>query len=108
MLKTVCIFLLSIFLFISFSFDHTIRVTPHELVKIYYIKGTEEFKDEATVLDSFVKKGTQIQIQKQFSKTREAYKKVEVFVEYFFPFYAGKLNGPPIPFFEESEPEKGG
>jgi cytochrome c peroxidase len=24
----------------------------------------------------------------------------------FFPFYAGKLNGPPIPFFEESEPDK--
>ncbi len=74
-----------------------------QAVKSLYIKNTENFSKEAAVLHELVKKGNEKKIQQQFLRTRNAYKQIELFAAYWFSFYAGKLNGPPIPFFEEEE-----
>ncbi len=76
-------------------------------VKNFYHQGLGKLLLEAELLKSLIENGDQKQIQEQFLKCRDAYKEIEVIIEYFFPFYAGKLNGPPIPFFEESDPDKG-
>src|SRR6187549_1957502 len=95
-------------IFISaFSFKNRKPHLPAEKVKSFYLGKAEDFKKETEILYKLIKKGKNKKgIQEQFLKTRWAYKQIEIFVEYFFPFYAGKLNGPPIPFFEESEPDK--
>ena len=91
----------------AFSFRNAKAYSPAEKVKSFYLDKAETFKKETEILYKLIKKRTdKKQIQQQFLKTRDAYKQIEIFVEYFFPFYAGKLNGPPIPFFEESEPDK--
>jgi len=71
--------------------------------KKLYLKNAASFKKETTALLASIKKGNEKDIQQQFLKTRAAYKKIELYTEYWFAFYAGKLNGPPIPFFEEAE-----
>jgi cytochrome c peroxidase len=43
-------------------------------------------------------------IQPYFFSLRKSYKEAEALTEYFFRAFAQRLNGPPIPFFEESEP----
>ncbi len=72
-------------------------------VKSLYLKNTENFKKEAAAFHRILKTRNEKNIQQQFFKTRAAYKAIELYVEYWFAFYAGKLNGPPIPFFEEAE-----
>jgi cytochrome c peroxidase len=61
-----------------------------------FIKAIKEFKQA-------VLSGDEKKMQQAFLNTRLAYKKTEAITEYFFSFYAAKLNGPPIPFFEEAE-----
>ncbi|MEO6406161.1 MAG: cytochrome c peroxidase, partial [Ferruginibacter sp.] len=78
-----------------------------ERVQADYLQNAREFHRQVSVLKNTLASANKNQIQQQFILTRSAYKKIEIFVEYFFPFYAGKLNGPPIPFFEESEPDMG-
>src|SRR3954447_3009121 len=103
MLKQLSILLLFFFIIAAFSSENTSDSSPSIKVKNFYLDQAEKFKDEASVLDKLVKKGDEKQIQEQFHKTRCAYKQIEIFAEYFFSFYAVKLNGPPIPYFEEAD-----
>jgi cytochrome c peroxidase len=98
---------LLIFLVSGLSFLVTEPPSRADLVRQYYHGLLEQFKKETALLEAADVKGNQQQLREQFLKTRLAYKRTEVFTEYFFAFYAGKLNGPPIPFFEESEPDRG-
>src|SRR4051794_18028148 len=103
MLKQLSIFLVFSLLLDAFSFENTTDSSPSNKVKSFYLCKAEKFKDEASLLNKFIKKGDESQIKEQFFKTRYAYKQIEIFAEYFFSFYAVRLNGPPIPFFEEAD-----
>jgi len=72
-------------------------------VKQLYLKHTARFSHEATQLQNVIATGNVINMRQQFLKTRAAYKQIETIVEYYFHFYAAKINGPPIPYFEEEE-----
>lgn len=72
-------------------------------VKLIYRQHCKNFATEVKKLQQFAAEENEKKIQIQFLTVRLVYKKTETFTEYFFPFYATKLNGPPIPFFEEAE-----
>ena len=87
----------------SIKTGHSSEPAEATEVKKLYIRNIEIFRKEAAVLYELIKKGEEKKIQQQFLKTRHAYKQIELFAEYWFGFYAVKLNGPPIPFYEEAE-----
>jgi cytochrome c peroxidase len=106
MLRQFVIVCFLVILIAALSFKNEKWFSPAEKVKSFYLDKAQDFKKQTEVLYQLIKKeNNKKQIQEQFLKTRWAYKQIEIFVEYFFPFYAGKLNGLPIPFFEESEPD---
>lgn len=88
---------------ISFSFFSNAPLTAAQQVKQLYLKQAEEFIRQTRSLQKATASGNVKNMQQQFLKTRAAYKQMETIVEYYFDFYAIKLNGPPIPFFEEDE-----
>lgn len=92
---------------VVFSFFTRPETTPAESVKIFYLEQTARFKTEITRLQNLAEKEQEKALQQQFIKTRLAYKQAEAIIEYYFNFFAVKLNGPPIPFFEEDEPDVG-
>lgn len=88
----------------AFSFFITPqKTTPAGEVEKYYLEQCSQFIKEVTKLQQDVLTGDEKKMQQSFFKTRLAYKKTEPIAAYFFGFYAVKLNGPPIPFFEEAE-----
>ena len=95
-----------LFLIFSFSIRNSKLADPAQETRRFYKQKVDLFKTETTILYKLTKKNNEKLIQQQFLKTRYAYKQIEIFTEYFFPFYAGKLNGLPIPFYEEAEPDK--
>lgn len=98
---------LLLFLAIIFSFFTRKTITPAEAVKRFYTEEGKRFENEIIQLQKAVVSGNEKDLQAQFLRTRLAYKKIEVIVEYYFAFFAARLNGPPIPFFEEDEPDLG-
>jgi cytochrome c peroxidase len=76
-------------------------------IRIWYKEECKGFARQAQALESSIASGDAKKIQAQFLATRFAYKRIEVFVEYFFSFYASRLNGPPIPFYEDKEADIG-
>ncbi len=86
-----------------FSFyTPSISSQPKE-VKQLYLHQTKIFINQTRLLQTAFASGNEKKMQQQFLRTRAAYKKMEPIVEYFFDFYAAKLNGPPITFFKEDE-----
>ena len=72
---------------LHFLLEMQSRYSPAEKVKSFYLAKAEGFKNETQVLYKLIKKGkNKKQIQQQFLKTRWAYKQIEIFAEYFFPF----------------------
>ena len=94
-----------LFIIAVFSFFITIPASPAKEVKEYYLHKADNFIKEATGLQAAILHGNEKKMQQQFLRTRGAYKQIEAIVEYYFDFYAVKLNGGPIPFFEEDEPD---
>lgn len=86
-----------------FSFFNPPVLSQAQQVKQLYLKQTQVFIKQARALQMAVASGNGKKMQQQFLLTRAAYKQMEPIVEYYFDFYATKLNGPPIPFFEEDE-----
>jgi|KBSMisStaDraftv2_1062788.scaffolds.fasta_scaffold68798_1 cytochrome c peroxidase len=105
MLRQSFILLLLFFLIAAFSFETSSNVSTSQEVKNFFLEEAEKFKLQTDTLNKAIKKGDEKQIQEQFFKTRYAYKQIEIFAEYFYAFYAVKLNGPAIPFFEEADPD---
>ena len=77
--------------------------TNAEIVKEKYLIDCKNFIKEVAIFKTYINKDDKNNMQTQFLKMRFAYKKMETIVEYFYNAYALKLNGPPIPFFEEDE-----
>ena len=94
--------LLAIISFFSFFYDTP--NSPAKDVKVYYQHQNNNFIKEIKELQACLQAGNEKKIQQQFFNTRAAYKHIESIIEYFFHPHAVRLNGPPIPFFEESEP----
>ena len=92
---------------ISFSFFTEGPATPAERVKTFYKQQATEFELQLTLLQELIPRGNVKALQQQFQKARLAYKQIETLVTYYFDFAAVKLNGPPIPFYEEEEPDMG-
>jgi len=82
-----------------------IQPSPSEKIKTYY---TEQFRLLSTKLETL---GQSIQndsneavLQHQFSSARLAYKKLELFIEYYFELDAPRFNGIANEFVEEEDP----
>jgi cytochrome c peroxidase len=103
------VFVIGVFLFciIAFSFSTKKAPTPAQNVKTFYLLQAKQLENEMVQLQKAVTTGNEKKIQQQFLKTRAAYKQIETIAEYYFNYYAVKLNGPPIVFFEEDEPDIG-
>lgn len=88
---------------IIFSFINKTPFTAAQQVKQLYLKQAGVFIAETKSLQASIASADVKKMQQQFLKARAAYKQMETIVEYYFDFHAVKLNGPPIPFFEEDE-----
>jgi cytochrome c peroxidase len=107
MLRKIIVIFLFITCIICFSFFTQKNHAPAKAVKVFYLKQAAQLEKEIIQLQQQINNADEKNIQQQFLKTRAAYKQIETIAEYFFNYYAAKLNGPPIPFFEENEPDKG-
>ncbi len=83
------------------------KVETAVLVKEYYHSSHKNFITACRILQEAFASGNEKKTQLAFIQVRLAYKKTEVFTEYFFAFYASKFNGPPITFFEDKEADIG-
>src|SRR4051812_11896809 len=96
-LLTTCIILPSFFI--------TPPSTPAEKIKTYY---TEQFTQLTAQLEtlhqSIQHDSSEPALQKQFAATRLVYKKLELFIEYYFELDAPQFNGIATGFVEEEDP----
>lgn len=87
-----------------FSFFYTGAGVPaSKKIKEHYLFLEKDLIAAAKKLQQDLVNGNEKKLQEDFFSLRKAYKKTEPIIEYYFSFYAAKLNGPPIPFFEEAE-----
>ncbi len=100
---------ISSFIFSITAFSFLIKKTPTsaEEVRLFYLQQAMRFENEIVQLQKMTATGNEKKLQEQFLRTRLAYKQIEVIIEYYFNYFAVKLNGPPIPFFEEDESDIG-
>ncbi|MBL0145752.1 MAG: cytochrome-c peroxidase [Chitinophagaceae bacterium] len=89
-----------------FSFSNTFTKSPSENIKTAYLNKLDSFITTVKDLQVVLNQGDPKKLQSQFLRIRSSYKKVEVFIEYYFDSYATVLNGSPIPFFDERESYK--
>src|SRR5258707_565095 len=87
----------------SFSFFIERPPAPADRVKAFYKQQAAEFELQVMLLQELIPVGNAKALQQQFLRTKLAYKQIETIVTYYFDFAAVKLNGPPIPFYEEEE-----
>lgn len=87
----------------AFLLKNNTEATCAEKVKSEYLLFCREYANAVKQLQHSASIADRQGMQQHFLSVRNAYKKAEPIIEYFFPFYAVKLNGPPIIFFEESE-----
>lgn len=92
-------------IFSAYSFFLKPSNSPAAEVKSYYLKEASNFITSVKDLKNVVATGSLKNMQQQFLKTRAAYKQIELIVEYYFAFYATKINGAPLVLFEEAEPD---
>ena len=103
MVRSVFIILILICIVACFSFFNSPSISPAREVKQMYLQQTRLFIKESKALQAAVESGNQKTMQRQFLKTRSAYKKTETIFAYYFQSYINDVNGPPIPYFEEEE-----
>lgn len=105
MLRSLTIIVILTIAIANFTFFYVPQPSAAQAVKQHYLQLTTILIQEANAFKETVTTSDEKKIQQQFLQLRKAYKKTEVIVEYYFNFYAVKLNGPSIPFFEEDEPD---
>jgi cytochrome c peroxidase len=99
---TVLIILIPVLLSLTVQFDDPASIKTKQFLN----QGIQNLKSDVSRLYEMPGQAPVKQVQEQFKKVRASYKRVEALLEYFYPYFAGRLNGPPIPFFEEAEPDK--
>ncbi|MEO6541900.1 MAG: cytochrome c peroxidase, partial [Ferruginibacter sp.] len=81
--------------------------TPAEQVKQYYLAQTQAFIADLENFKKSIFSSNKKTIQNNFLTCRSSYKKAEALIEYYFNFFALRLNGAPVPYFEEEDPGSG-
>ena len=99
---TIVIILLPVLLSLTAGLNNSPSISTRQFFK----EGVLKLKSDVSRLREISGHAPVKQVQDQFKKTRDSYKRVETIMEYFYPYFAARLNGPPIPFFEEAEPDK--
>jgi len=107
MLRTIFVTALLFIIVACLSFFTRQPPAPAGMVKQFYKKQAFVLEQEVKRFDQLIPGNNEKELQQQFLKVRAAYKKIECIVSYYFDFSAIKLNGPPIPFYEEEEPDLG-
>lgn len=92
-------------LFTACSFLLKPEKSPATELKNYYLRQADHFILEVKNLKVAIEAGDVRKSRQQFYKTRDAYKQIELMVEYYFAYYATRINGAPIVFYEENEPD---
>ena len=94
-----------VFLFISFLlFSCSDSKSKAEQINDLYKKDLTILQKEVTQLQHLVESGaTQKELQTQFLKAHQSYKRVESICEYYFPTVSKALNGPALDEYEEDE-----
>ncbi len=70
-----------------------------------YKENLTKFQKTANLLQQTAKEGNNHEMKNLFISLRADYKTLEYLIEYYYPKTASKLNGPPLPESEPSEPE---
>ena len=96
-----------LFSIIIFSFFTNKKPSPADLVKNYYLTQTQLFINDLEKFKKSISLNNSKAVQNSFLASRNSYKKAEALIEYYFNFYAIQLNGAPIPYFEEDDPDTG-
>ncbi|MEO8240194.1 MAG: cytochrome c peroxidase [Flavobacterium sp.] len=95
------LFLIPLFLFL---FSCTGPKTTVELTNNLFKSDIAFLKKEVIQLEHLIQKEVPSnQIQQQFLKSHEAYKKVEILSEYYFPTVSKAINGPALDEYEADE-----
>ncbi|WP_281226475.1 cytochrome-c peroxidase [Flavobacterium aquiphilum] len=91
-----------VFLFVAFLLFSCSDSKPKaEQINDLYQSDLLVLKDDVTQLQHLVEEGApQKQLQKQFLKAHESYKRVESICEYYFPSVSKAINGPAIDEYE--------
>jgi cytochrome c peroxidase len=98
-MKNLC--LISLFLFLLSCADHKTTV---ELTNNLFKSDIAFLKKEVAQLEHLIQEeAPSNQIQQQFLKSHEAYKKVEILSEYYFPTVSKAINGPALDEYETDE-----
>ncbi len=105
MQRTLAITFLLVVFIALFSFFSNKPAGPPGNTKQFYIEQLRQFQLQVELFQSIIATAKDGQLQNEFRNMRYAYKKIEAVVEYYFSFHAMKLNGPPVVFYEEDEPE---
>lgn len=88
-----------------FSFTLSESLNPEEKITQYYRAQLIQLQASIEQLKKAVIAGqSEPQIRSQFLKARFAYKKIELFAEYYFELDVSKLNGSALEFIEEEDP----
>ena len=87
----------------SLSFSNVPELTAAQQVKRNYLEKLDTLILEIKKLGVAANAEDKTKLQTQFFKVRDCYKKIESLIGYYFESYVARLNGPPIPYFEESE-----
>jgi cytochrome c peroxidase len=85
------------------SFSNTRDLSSSQNVKKSYLEKLDFLIAAIKELGVAANSGDTRKLQKQFMTVRASYKKIEALIGYYFESYVARLNGPPIPYFEESE-----
>lgn len=83
----------------------TVLRDPPDRTSAIYLAGIDRLDRALGKLDTTVARGDAAGAQKAFRETRAAYKRIELFIEYYGSFAVRELNGPPIPHPEDEDPE---
>lgn len=77
---------------------------PDRFVAVY-ARGLERADRALVELDATLASGDSVASRRAFRSARAAYKRIEVFAEYYGPDAARQLNGVPLPRAEQEDPE---
>jgi cytochrome c peroxidase len=94
-----------VFLFISFLlFSCSDSKSKAEQINDFYKSDLAVLQKDVIQLEHLVQiDATQKQLQKQFLKAHQSYKRVESICEYYFPSVSKAINGPALDEYEEDE-----
>ncbi len=105
MRKIIYAFVLIGFSIVIYSFSMHPSDSPNEKVRAYYSSQFKELVNQLKQLQAGIRTNRPVAVlQNHFLLARKAYKKTELFVEYYYELDVAKINGPPIDFIEDEDP----